>query len=527
MAQRRRFATRAEFAKAPSDKAILRKSFETSIEPGDVQTRTLRFTISTSGVDRDNDVVTAGGWDLKNYLKSPVVLWAHQYDQLPVGKATNVRVDGDRLKADVEFVDPETYPFAETVFRMLKGGFLGGTSVGFRPKTFKFNEKRQGFDFAEQELLEFSVVPIPANPDALLDARAAGVLMDTDFDAIEAWAQKSLASIPDRRIALATDEPLAKAEPWWPDVSLGMLTRKSWDELGDRERHAISLGFAWAKTWPPKKFEDLALHHHDPKTGKVSWRALVHAMGKLLSGTHGIEGLTKEYQAKIYDHLAGHFEAFKATPPPNAPLKAIDEVWVAMVPEARWKELPAPSDGESESDFVSRCMGDEKVGQEFDDQKQRAAVCYAQYRRGKAVKKHMDGCPRGEDCPMKPGMDYCPAGDECPMGKGQKAAATPETKDALLARAIDTLNEALVVFKQVQPEKPKAAEKTAVLPSPDDPTWFVLEETPTPPKKSAVPSEPDALQLGDLSVTEAAEIVAKAVRDALEQERRAVTGELD
>lgn len=47
--------------------------------------------------------------------------------------------------------------------------------------------------------------------------------------------------------------------------------------------------------------------------------------------------------------------------------------------------LPEPNDGESESDFVSRCMGSE-AAQEFEDQEQRAGVCYSQYRKGKGGK---------------------------------------------------------------------------------------------------------------------------------------------
>jgi len=39
--------------------------------------------------------------------------------------------------------------------------------------------------------------------------------------------------------------------------------------------------------------------------------------------------------------------------------------------------MPLPQKGEKESrkDFMSRCMGDEKVKKEFPDQSQRAAVC--------------------------------------------------------------------------------------------------------------------------------------------------------
>lgn len=43
--------------------------------------------------------------------------------------------------------------------------------------------------------------------------------------------------------------------------------------------------------------------------------------------------------------------------------------------------MPDPRPGESESDFVSRCMGDEEARETFPDQDQRAAFCFAQFRR--------------------------------------------------------------------------------------------------------------------------------------------------
>lgn len=47
--------------------------------------------------------------------------------------------------------------------------------------------------------------------------------------------------------------------------------------------------------------------------------------------------------------------------------------------------LPTPSDNESESDFIGRCMADETVKNDFADQKQRLAVCYRQLRGAKGT----------------------------------------------------------------------------------------------------------------------------------------------
>ena len=43
--------------------------------------------------------------------------------------------------------------------------------------------------------------------------------------------------------------------------------------------------------------------------------------------------------------------------------------------------LPKPTKNQKQSEFVSKCMGDAMMNKDFPDQKQRAAVCYSQYRR--------------------------------------------------------------------------------------------------------------------------------------------------
>lgn len=199
--------TREDLLKTP-DKApdgMLRKSvIADSVDAG--EGRTIVFTISTVSVDRDNDTVDPNGWDLANYRRNPVVLWAHDYSELPVGKATEIAVTSDgKLKATCEFA---THAFAETVFQMVKGGFLRATSVGFAPKRYEVNEKRGGLDFKEQELLEYSIVPVPANPEALVEARAAGV----DTEPIVKWAEAVMKNAKTKQSLEPTPEAEKPAE---------------------------------------------------------------------------------------------------------------------------------------------------------------------------------------------------------------------------------------------------------------------------------------------------------------------------
>ena len=147
--------------------------------------RALRFTISTESVDREQDRIALAGWDLANFKRNPVVLWGHDASRLPIGRALDLRIEDGGLKATVEFI-PEDTPegglFAESVFRLARQGFIAATSVGFRPIKWEYTNDQSrgaddwfpGIDFEEQELVELSVVTVPANPEALADPPGPG-----------------------------------------------------------------------------------------------------------------------------------------------------------------------------------------------------------------------------------------------------------------------------------------------------------------------------------------------------------------
>lgn len=147
--------------------------------------RALRFTISTGIVDREQDRIAVAGWDLAAFRRNPVVLWGHDAMRLPLGRAFDLGIEGAALKASVEFIPldtPEGGPFAEAVYRLGQQGFIAATSVGFRPLKWDFTDDPErgadgwfpGIDFEAQELVEFSIVTVPANPETLIDAPGPG-----------------------------------------------------------------------------------------------------------------------------------------------------------------------------------------------------------------------------------------------------------------------------------------------------------------------------------------------------------------
>lgn len=148
----------------------------------DVKDRHATFIASSEDVDRYGDIIRSDGWDLSNYKKNPVLLFGHQSRELPIGATSKIWVDSKKLLADVEFATAEVYDFADSVYKMVKAGFLNAVSVGFKPtkmpndiKDPETNKWTGGFEFVAQELLELSVVPVPALPGALAIARSLSV----------------------------------------------------------------------------------------------------------------------------------------------------------------------------------------------------------------------------------------------------------------------------------------------------------------------------------------------------------------
>lgn len=127
------------------------------------------FVLSTDEVDRHGDVIATEGWNLESYRKNPVFLWAHDYARPVIGRAEETWLEPHRLLARVDFAPTD---FAQEVAGLYRAGYQRGVSVGFKP--VRFEERRNertgalvGIWFLEQELLEVSAVPVPANRSAL------------------------------------------------------------------------------------------------------------------------------------------------------------------------------------------------------------------------------------------------------------------------------------------------------------------------------------------------------------------------
>lgn len=132
------------------------------------ESRTARFVLSTASEDRAGDTIDQSGWLLDNYMRNPVVLWGHESRDPPIGTMASIGLDGGNLVGTVKFAPEGIYPLADIVAGLSAAGVIAAGSVGFKPIEWVWNDKTGGIDFKKQELMEFSIVSIPANPEALI-----------------------------------------------------------------------------------------------------------------------------------------------------------------------------------------------------------------------------------------------------------------------------------------------------------------------------------------------------------------------
>ena len=149
--------------------------------------RAFEVTITTTAIDRDGDIVEAKGAKLTNFKKNPVVLMAHDYRGLPIGRAENLVKTDDDIKAKVVFPPEGDYPLADIVYRLYKGNFMRAWSIGFIPIKSEDivdedvkgkdeeDSRRRGKRIKTWELLEFSGCSVPSNPEALNNMLSKGI----------------------------------------------------------------------------------------------------------------------------------------------------------------------------------------------------------------------------------------------------------------------------------------------------------------------------------------------------------------
>ena len=147
-----------------------------------------RMVIAANELSRNGDELNLRGISFKNYRKNPVVLWAHDsYRGIPIAKTLKIGHDEQgRIEADFQFNSDDE--FAARVENAWNGGFIRGASIRYMPtKVVEVRDEQGRVDrlrIEESELLEWSLVAVPADPDSVRAAARAMNLPEEIFRGI-------------------------------------------------------------------------------------------------------------------------------------------------------------------------------------------------------------------------------------------------------------------------------------------------------------------------------------------------------
>ena len=191
--------------------------------------------ITTPSADRDRDRVMPLGGRVDRYMRNPIVQWGHQtYEPWQtVGRTLTLEVTEAGMVAAFELREPATDSDPQHIVRQLWAeGLISAASIGFQPLQAAPNDMG-GLDFMSWELLEWSLVPIPANADAL---RLAYDVHPAAAKGFTAWLVKA-----GRVLSKANERRLRTAH-----ASIGEVLDQLGDDAGEDEEEEMGAGKAFA-----------------------------------------------------------------------------------------------------------------------------------------------------------------------------------------------------------------------------------------------------------------------------------------
>lgn len=179
----------------------------------DKESRTVTFIASDDTRDSAGTVLNQDNWDLSRFNKNGVIGYQHKvyggWDDTDnpdnvIGKG-NAYIEDKKLMVDITFEPAEINPLAEKIYQKIMFGSLRAVSVGFLPigrGRFGEGDDSDTYYFAGQQLLEVSVVNIPANPNALKKS------LEAESEYLEAERKRLLAEAQSEEPAPEREEEI-------------------------------------------------------------------------------------------------------------------------------------------------------------------------------------------------------------------------------------------------------------------------------------------------------------------------------
>lgn len=302
---------------------LQKKIYTTIKQASNDADRTVQFVISDETPDRDGDIIMVDGWDFASFLKNPVCMGFHEYDTYPFGKWTRIekdmrsiprRVIGTLKFPTIQEMCPtgdvsEHAKNVEMAYNMVKNGYLNAVSVGCYYKTAEPRtdypegtpDWMRGRKVTKSELIEVSLVPIPANSNALSMINADKAIDDK----MKEYVSKSFKeNIEDKKAIPFKHYELAPEDTKWDGPAVVAAS-----EMEDLKK--ICTWYDSEKADEDLTKGDFKLPHHMSKADgyKTVWAGVRAAVG-VLFGARGGAIIPEADIEKVKAHLKKHYVEF-------------------------------------------------------------------------------------------------------------------------------------------------------------------------------------------------------------------------
>jgi HK97 family phage prohead protease len=168
----------------------------------EVEDGILETVVTTGNLDRHGEKIVSMGVNTDTYMSNPVVLYGHDYQSLPIGKAISLEKRENSIIARFKLATEE-YDFANTVSKLIKGGYLNAVSIGGIVKEWS----KDFTEILKMDMVEFSVVPVPANAEATMTRRSLEEVSGKSFEEVKKEYQEfERETLVDKLDAMPYDE---------------------------------------------------------------------------------------------------------------------------------------------------------------------------------------------------------------------------------------------------------------------------------------------------------------------------------
>lgn len=188
--------------------------------------------ITSSAIDRDGEVVIPQGMNSTEFEANPVLFYNHDYNQ-PIGKAVSLKRMADQIVAEFKLATkPDGWSgafFPEFVGALVGQGIVKGVSIGYVPEQGGMRratpDDRKRFGdlvhtvYSKWKLLEVSVAPLQANPQALITAVRKGAINEDD-------AKRWLNYTPPPRVQIVVDVPVRASRKTAKPMDVASIARE-------------------------------------------------------------------------------------------------------------------------------------------------------------------------------------------------------------------------------------------------------------------------------------------------------------